>query len=76
MARGGVENSGRPLGFQKRDDIADQFVFGEYLGFAQAEEFLNPRQWLEMGVREARDGDFLSVGKIPAVPDFAGSAVG
>ena len=48
MARGGVENSGRPVGFQKRDDIADQFVFGEYLGFAQTEEFLNPRQWLVM----------------------------
>jgi hypothetical protein len=48
MARGGVENSGRPLGFQKRDDIADQFVFGEDFCFAQTEEFLNPRQWLEM----------------------------
>ncbi len=75
MACGGVENSGGPVGFQERDDIADQFVFGEDLGFAQAEEFLNPRQWLETGVRQSRDGDFLSIGKTSPVADFAGSAV-
>ena len=53
MACGGLENSGRPVGFQKRDDIADQFVFGEDLRFVQTEEFLNPRQRLEMRPKSA-----------------------
>ena len=76
MAGGGVKKTRGPLGFQQRDDITDQFVFGECLRFTQTEEFLNPRERLKMGPRETRDGHFLPIGKTAPLGDFAGSTVG
>jgi hypothetical protein len=71
-----MEKPRRPLGFQERNDIADQFVFRENLRFAQTEEFLNPRQWLEMSASETRYGHLFSIAKTPPIGNFAGSAVG
>jgi hypothetical protein len=76
MACDGVKNTRRPLGLQEWDDIADQFVFGEQLRFAQTKEFLNPRHWLELSASETRDGHFLSISKTPPFGEFAGSSVG
>ena len=75
MQGGGVEKAGRPVVFQKRDDIANQLRFGKCLGFAQAKQFLNPRQWLKMCAGGTRNRHFLSIGKAGLNPDLASSAM-
>jgi hypothetical protein len=69
------------VGFQERDDIANPFVLGEYLRFAQTEEFLNPRQWLVMiptpfsFPASAGEGEFGDAGFVEVAKSFRNHAV-